>query len=188
MSPLGRASRVWLSLITLGLDSPTCGNLAREYTLAYDRGRRSRTFMRPLHLHLARVVVACAAVFGQFIPASAVWACGESCCSASASQSCCQRIRSTEQDFDSQCPLCGPQRTEQSPAPPCHCHLKARHDSATKVDGRTALDLQHLDHFAVVRVSNDSEETSAELTRLALAAGETIPYRPARIMYGVWRN
>lgn len=144
--------------------------------------------MPPLHLHLARVVVAWAAVIGQFIPASAVWACGESCCSASASQSCCQRIRSTEQDPDLGCPLCGPQRTEQSPAPPCHCHLKARHDSATKVDGREAIDLQHPDHFAVVRASNDSEEIAAELRRLALAAGETIPYRPARIMYGVWRN
>jgi hypothetical protein len=26
------------------------------------------------------------------------------------------------------------------------------------------------------------------LTRLALAAGETIPHRPPRILYGVWRN
>ena len=144
--------------------------------------------MRPLYLHLVRVVVACAVVIGQFIPASAIWACGKACCSASTSQSCCQRIPSTEQDLDSQCPLCSPQRIEQSSTPPCHCHLKARHDSATKVEGRAALDLQHLDHVAVVRVSNDSEETSAELTRLALVAGETIPYRPLRIMYGVWRN
>lgn len=143
--------------------------------------------MRPLYLQLIRVVVACAVVIGQFIPASAIWACGKTCCSASTSQSCCQRIRSTEQDLDSQCPLCSPQRIEQSSAP-CHCHLKARHDSATKVEGRAALDLQNLDHVAVVRVSNDSEETSAELTRLALVAGETIPYRPLRIMYGVWRN
>jgi hypothetical protein len=144
--------------------------------------------MFPNRLHLGRFLIACVAVIGQFIPASAVWACGKSCCSASASQSCCQRTLSTEQDPDLGCPLCRPQRTEQKSPPPCHCHLKARHDSATKVAGRAALDLQHLDHFAVVRVSNDSEETSAELTRLALAAGETIPYRPPRIMYGVWRN
>jgi len=144
--------------------------------------------MFPTRLHLGRFLIACAAVIGQFIPASAVWACGKSCCSASASQSCCQRILSTEQDPDSGCPLCRPQQTDQSPAPPCHCHLKARHDSATKVEGRAALDLQHLDHFVVVRVSNDSEETSAELTRLALAAGETIPHRPPRILFGVWRN
>jgi len=144
--------------------------------------------MRPVHLHLGRVLIAFAAVIGQFIPASAVWACGKSCCSASANQSCCQRILSAEQDFDSQCPLCRPQPAEQKSTPPCHCHLKARHESATKVEGRAALDLQHPDHFAVVRVSDDSAEASAELTRLALAAGETIPYRPPRIVYGVWRN
>jgi hypothetical protein len=144
--------------------------------------------MRPLRLNLVRFLVACAAVIGQFIPASAVWACGKSCCSASAQQSCCQRMLSTEQDPDSGSPLCKPQPAEQKSTPPCHCHLKARHDSATKFEGRVALDLQHPDHFAVVRASDDSAEASAELTRLALAAGETIPYRPPRIVFGVWRN
>lgn len=144
--------------------------------------------MRPLHLHLCRLLVAFAAVAGQFIPASAVWQCGKSCCSASASESCCQRILSTEPDLDSQCPLCRPQPAEQKSTPPCHCHLKARHESATKVEGRAALDLQHPDHFAVVRLSDDSAESSAKLMRSVLAAVETIPYRPPRIVFGVWRN
>jgi len=144
--------------------------------------------MYPTRLRLGRFLIACAAVIGQFIPASAVWACGKSCCSASASQSCCQRILSTEQDLDSQCPLCRPQPAEQKSTPPCHCHLTARHESATMVEGRAAFDLQHPDHFAVARVSDDSAEASAELMRLALAAGESIPYRPPRIVFGVWRN
>ena len=150
--------------------------------------QRQLIVMRPHRLHFGRFLIACAAVIGQFIPASAVWACGKSCCSAQASQTCCQRILSPEQDLDSHCPLCGPQPAEQKFAPPCHCHLKARHESATKVEGRAALDLQHPDHFAVVRVSDDSTEASAELMRLALAAGESIPYRPPRIVFGVWRN
>ena len=144
--------------------------------------------MFPTRFHCGRFVIACAAVMGQFIPAPTVWACGKPCCSVSASQSCCQRILLTERDVDTQCPLCRPQPTEQSSRPPCHCHLKARHDSATKVEGSAALDLQHPDHFVVVRVPDDSEESSGELTRLALAAGEIIPYRPPRIVFGVWRN
>ncbi|MCE9629850.1 MAG: hypothetical protein K8S94_03910 [Planctomycetia bacterium] len=144
--------------------------------------------MFPTRFHAGRFLITLAAVIGQFIPASAVWACGKSCCSASASQSCCKHILSAEQDFGAQCSLCRPQQTEQRPAPPCHCHLKARHDSATTVEGHAALDLQLPDHYAVVRVSDDSAEASAELMRLALAAGETIPYRPPRIVFGVWRN
>ena len=144
--------------------------------------------MDPTRLQLGRFLVACAAVIGQFIPTSAVWACGKSCCSASATQSCCQGILSTEQAPDSGCPLCRPRPIEQRSAPPCHCHLKARHDSATKVEGYAPLDLQYPDHFAVVQVSDESAESSAGLTRLALAAGATIPYRPPRIVYGVWRN
>jgi len=144
--------------------------------------------MFPTRFHLGRFLIACAAVIGQFIPASAVWACGKSCCSVSVSRSCCQRLLSAEQDPDSQCPLCRPQSTEQKPAPPCHCHLKARHDSATTAEGRAALDLQAPDLFAVVRVSDDTEGASAELMRLALAAGAIIPYRPPRIVFGVWRN
>ena len=144
--------------------------------------------MYPTRHNFGRLLIAFAAVIGQFIPASAVWACGKSCCSASASQSCCQRILSTEQDLDSQCPLCRPQPAEQKSTPPCHCHLTARHESATMVEGRAAFDLQHPDHFAVARVSDDSAEASAELMRLALAAGESIPYRPPRIVFGVWRN
>ena len=144
--------------------------------------------MRSHRLHFGRFLIACAAVIGQFIPASAVWACGKSCCSAQSSETCCQRIQTTEQAPDSGCPLCRPRPTEQRSTPPCHCHLKARHDSATKVEGCAALDLQCPDHFAIVQVSDESAESSAELTRLALAAGETIPHRPPRILYGVWRN
>jgi hypothetical protein len=144
--------------------------------------------MLPSGCHFVRFLVAFVAVAGQFIPASAVWACGKSCCSASASQSCCKSGLSTEQDLAPQCPLCRAERTDPRPAPPCHCHLKARHESATTGSGRAALDLQGPDHFAVVQVSDESAESSAELTRLALSAGETIPHRPPRILYGVWRN
>jgi hypothetical protein len=144
--------------------------------------------MTASRLFFGRFLVAFAAVLGQFIPAPLVWACGNSCCSASASQSCCQRPLSAEPDSDSQCPLCRAQSTELKPTPPCHCRLKARHDSATTAEGRAALDLQAPDHFAVVRVSDESKEASSELMRLALAAGETIPYRPPRIVFGVWRN
>lgn len=144
--------------------------------------------MIPIRVSVGRFLVACAAVLGQFVPAPVVWACGKSCCSASLSPGCCGRILSVDQDLGSQCPLCRPHATEQTTAPPCGCHLKARHDSATKVESRGTLDLRHPDHFAVVRVSDDSKEACAELTRLALAAGKTIPYRPARIVFGVWRN
>lgn len=138
--------------------------------------------------HRGRFLIAFVAVAGHFIPASAVWACGKSCCSAWASHSCCQRILTNDQDLGSQCPLCRPQPTEQRSTPPCHCHLRARHDSATKAEARVALDGQHPGSFAVGRISDESAEAADELTRSALAAGETIPYRPPRIVYGVWRN
>lgn len=144
--------------------------------------------MSSSQLFFGRFLIALAAALGPFIPAPLVWACGSSCCSASASQSCCQRTLSEQPNSDSQCPLCRPQSTEQKPAPPCHCHLKARHDSATIAEGRATLDLQAQDQFAVVLVADHTKGASAELMRLALAAGDTIPYRPPRIMFGVWRN
>jgi hypothetical protein len=144
--------------------------------------------MVPSGCHFGRFLVAFVAVVGQFIPVSAVWACGKSCCSASTSQSCCKSVLSNEQDPASQCPLCRAERTDRRPAPPCHCHLKARHESATTAKGRAELDFQVSQHFEVVRIYDDSAEASAELTRLAIAAGDTIPYRPPRIVFGVWRN
>jgi len=145
--------------------------------------------MMPGNRHFGRFLVAFVAVVGQFIPASAVWACGESCCSASASQPCCKSVLSNEQDAASpQCPLCRAERTDPRPAPPCHCHLKARHEAATTAHGRAELDLQGSQHFEFVRIGDDSAEPSAELMRLALAVGDTIPYRPPRIVFGVWRN
>jgi len=143
--------------------------------------------MYPTHIHLSRFLIAFAAVIGQFVPASAAWVCGEFGCSGSASQSCCTQVGPAEQDINLQCSLCSPQPVEGS-APPCYCHQKARHDSATKVEACRPLDLQQPDHFAVVRVYDDSAEASAELMRLVLAAGEIIPYRPPRILFGVWRN
>lgn len=143
--------------------------------------------MYATHIHLSRFLIAFAAVIGQFVPASATWACGESCCSGSASQSCCTQVGPAEQDLDSECLLCSPQPVEGC-APPCYCHQKARHDSATRVEACRPLDLQQPDQFAVVRVCDDSAEPSAELMRLVLAAGEIIPYRPPRILFGVWRN
>lgn len=143
--------------------------------------------MYATHIHLSRFLIALAAVIGQFVPASAAWACGKSCCSGSASQRCCSQVGPAEQGLDSECLLCSPQPVEECP-PPCYCHQKARHDSATKVEACRPLDLQQPDQFAVVRVYDDSAEASAELMRLALAAGEIIPYRPPRILFGVWRN
>ena len=136
--------------------------------------------MLPLRFHFGRFLIACSAIIGQFIPASAVWACGKSCCSAQASQTCCQRVQTTAQAPDSGCPLCRSQPTEHRSTPPCRCHLNARHDSATKVEGIGAPDLQRPDHFAVVQVSDEPTESSAELMRLVLAAGATVPYRPPR--------
>lgn len=145
--------------------------------------------MRPLRLRLGRVVIAVAAVVGQFIPAPIVWACGDECCSASTSRSCCTRNPSAEQEPDSPCPLCGAERSERRPAAPCRCHLKARHDPATKLDGCVPLDLHDTGGCTVGRVANDDgAETTGELVRAALAAGEMIPYRPPRIVCGVWRN
>jgi len=144
--------------------------------------------MNPRRFHIGRVIVACAAVVAQCIPASSVWACGQSCCSRAANRACCTRSMSAEQDSSPPCPLCGPTQPEQAPASPCHCHLKARHDQATPTEWRSGLDLEHPDHVAVVRVVDDSAAAAAELTRLALAAGRTIPQRPPRIMLGVWRN
>lgn len=138
-------------------------------------------------IHLRRFLIAFVAVVGQFVPASAAWACGKSCCSGSEGQSCCTQVGPAEQDLDAECLLCSPQPIEGC-APLCYCHQKARHDSATKAEACRPLDLQQPDHFEVVRVYDDSAEASAALMRLVVAAGEIIPYRPARILFGVWRN
>jgi hypothetical protein len=135
-----------------------------------------------------RLLVVTAAVIGQLVSASAACACEKPCCSAPTETSCCASILSGEPDACSPCPLCGPQRCEEVPSPPCHCQLQTRHDSAATAEGRTVRDLRQSDAVCHVLAVEDSSPSSGELNRVVLAASQTIPYRPPRIVFGVWRN
>lgn len=160
--------------------------LVRHFPPPYDRLEASQT-MDSGRIHIGRMLVVCAAVFAQAVSGTAALACTNACCRNPAGASGRQDV-AADAHLGPCCPSCMPRDCGRPAEPPCRCHLRARHDAATMAGSRPLLDLEHPDRFADLRVPLDSAEPLAPRERLALAAGDPVPRRPHRIMFGVWRN
>lgn len=138
---------------------------------------------------LAWVMVAYAGVCAQAIPTALCHACDEPCCAAPATgrgpTTTGLRIA-----LDGGCPLCAAadlgraETTEQ----PCHCQLDARHDQPLAPSRSILPTFSADDHGAAPLAIPPLVPQVIGVRREYVAALLTVPIRPPRILFGVWRN
>ncbi len=112
------------------------------------------------------LVLACAAFVGQAFSHACSEDCGRDCCVAPAT--CCQAT---------------------TDASPCSCQLEAKQDQTLAVhEVRSSQrdDLPVWGEVADATALKASRELAA--SRSYAVAAQSIPIRPVRILYGVWRN
>lgn len=153
-------------------------------------------------------VMACAMIVAQVASAFRCDACEQACCrwndirkSAAGrdlDNADIREVTTPSSRNASGCPRCSAQQSvcDQGgigtngtrETSPCQCQWEARHDLASVPAGRQSLLLDGPDHaFASAAVSPDIT-AAATSSRAWIAAAATMPTRPLRILYGVWRN
>ena len=115
------------------------------------------------------IVLACVALAAQVVPQALGEECDRGCCAAE-SAACC-----------SACPA-------EPSAPPCHCQLEARQDQPLSVSKGGTPDRDLLQHVAVLESASFEAPRALGVSREYTAASRSVPIRPVRILYGVWRN
>ncbi len=144
------------------------------------------------------LVVACAAFVAQVAPQARSGDCDRSCCAAQETDCCAVALpplsvsRPASVDAEAGCPLCAATsdgRLAQTDESPCHCQLDARQDQSLAVhDARSS----QRDDLPVWGEVADSTSLGAShglgANRTYVVASRSIPIRPVRILYGVWRN
>jgi hypothetical protein len=144
--------------------------------------------MRSTRSRTVRYIVACAAVAGQFLAAIDARACERSCGAAVAMPACCPLGFSSDRDIAPECPLCTAEEVGQDPVKPCRCDLESRDDAAMPAKARSAVDHRQPARDVGPGMLAVAEQASGAAMRQAVAEGATIPRRPPRIVFGVWRN
>ena len=125
-----------------------------------------------MRFHLQKplwIVMACVALAAQVVPQAAGEGCDRGCCAAEPG-GCCAA-----------CPA-------EPSAPPCHCRLEARQDQPLVVSKGSTLDRDLLGQVAAVESASLEAPHALGVSREYAAASLSVPIRPVRILYGVWRN
>ncbi len=139
---------------------------------------------------LVWVMAACAAVAAQATPTAVCFACDHACCKATISGSQ-HHTTAANQESASGCPLCAahanllPAKTDGQP---CTCQLDARQDQPLALSQnplqQAADDTPSSEPAAPWSFTPPALGLSRDYAALSLA----VPIRPARILFGVWRN
>ena len=139
---------------------------------------------------LAWIVAACAALVAQATPPVLCFACDHPCCAARA-DTIADRADNADTAGSSGCPRCAahpgllPADTSQSP---CNCQLDARQEqplATSRSPVPQAADDTLASDVATARLL---VLPALGITRDYAALSLAIPIRPARILFGVWRN
>jgi hypothetical protein len=115
------------------------------------------------------LVMACVAFVAQVVPQLGAGACDRGCCAAE-SRECC-----------SACPV-------EPAAAPCHCQLDARQDEPRSAPRDSSPELDLLARVAVADSDSLDAPPALGVSREYVAASLSVPIRPVRVLYGVWRN
>ena len=115
------------------------------------------------------LVVACAALVAQAVPQAWSGDCNRGCCVAEVRECC------------TACPA-------ETAEPPCHCRLDARHDQPVSVDRGTSPGQDLLGRALIAESTSFAAPPALGVSREYVAASLSVPIRPMRILYGVWRN
>jgi len=144
-------------------------------------------------------VMACAAFVAQVVPQARSEDCDRGCCVAHETDCCDAAIVSqlttalaVPADADAACPVCAAQsggRLAHADESPCHCQLDARQDQPFSVNGGSSPQRDNLPVWGEVADSTLLEAARGLGASHSYAvASLSIPIRPMRILYGVWRN
>ena len=115
------------------------------------------------------LMMAFVAFAAQVVPQAWGGECDRGCCVAE-SGACC-----------SACPV-------EPAAPPCHCQLEARQDQPLSFSKGSTADRDLLEQVAVVESASLEAPYAIGVSREYAAASLSVPIRPVRVLYGVWRN
>ena len=145
------------------------------------------------------LAMACAAFVAQVVPQTWTGNCDRVCCAAQESDCCALPLapalstsRAAFAEADTGCPLCAATsdgRLAHTDQAPCHCQLDARQDQSLTVPDARSSQRDELPVWGEV-ADTTSPEASQGLgsSRAGALASLSIPIRPVRILYGVWRN
>lgn len=140
--------------------------------------------------HIVWLVVACATVVAQVSPKSLCQACDQPCCAEWAGghdlPAAGARI-----DTETTCPRCAAaadSRPAETDGRPCHCQLKSRHEQPLAPTRGTLFDVNQGDAVFGPAMAPPDMPHVLGVSREYLAASLAVPIRPARILFGVWRN
>ena len=140
--------------------------------------------------NLGWLVAAWAAVFLQAVPAA---------CSGDCDRSCCQRRvavwspSAAEPGDSGECPSCAAvavacDQAAEATDRPCRCHLVARRNQPLAASTDSHRNLAASDTPAVLTAVPPIPPQVLGVSREYLAASLTVPVRPPRILFGVWRE
>ena len=148
---------------------------------------------------LVAPVMAWAAFVAQVVPQAWGGDCDRGCCAAQSSDCCAVAVgsplstsRVAPAEAETGCPLCAA-TSGRGLTPiddfPCHCQLDAKQDPSFAVQGARPSQPDDLPVWGeVVDSTSPGASHGLDASRTYALASLSIPIRPVRILYGVWRN
>jgi len=148
---------------------------------------------------LVTLVMASAALVAEVVPQAWSGDCDRGCCAAQAADCCAVAVasplaisRAAPAEAETCCPLCAATsdaRLTPTDESPCHCQLDAKQDQSFAGHGATQLQRDDLPVWGeVVDSTQAGSSHGLDASRTYAVASLSIPIRPVRILYGVWRN
>jgi len=137
---------------------------------------------------LVWAMVACATVVAQAMPQGPCDGCQRPCCAAPEGVESPPRCDVEPPDTCPLCAIAGDARPLERTEQPCSCRLTARHDQPLAASSGPAAGFVP-GHAAVApaAIAVLAPQVSG-VSREYLATSLAVPIRPARILFGVWRN
>jgi hypothetical protein len=136
------------------------------------------------------IVMTVAAFVAQVVPQSWTGDCNRVCCAAE-SLACCPATLETPAESPAGCPLCStpsagaPAHADESP---CQCQLDARQEQPLSVHGTSSPQRDDLAGWVAADTTSLEALHGLGVSRTYGVASLSIPIRPMRILYGVWRT
>lgn len=138
--------------------------------------------------YLIRLSAAFLAVVGQLAFAGSSHFCDMPCCATRGAASCCQTPTPAPDLGEAHCPLCHEAEERPEQRVPCRCQLDTRHEDAATTPARASIDLRAIDQVVVATLHDVTIRPTPEFCRRIIDESREIPYRPPRIVLGVWLN
>ena len=150
-------------------------------------------FQKPIWL-----VMACAAFVAQVVPQSWTGDCDRGCCAAEVGECCTASLAPTVSAAQAEpveapagCPLCAAPlngNATHAAESPCHCQLDTRQEQPLSVHSGSSPQRDDLPVWVAADTTSLEALHGLGASRNYAVASLSIPIRPVRILYGVWRN